>query len=97
MAENKQSGGNQMRISPEERDMIRKVFKGNMPLLLLLRKIFLPEIDPKAPIGQIIDLWMTIDIKDMTAEEALVNIKARNSVISHIDQQLMTLHSRTSC
>lgn len=83
--------GAQMRITPDEILTIKKAFKGNEPLVRLLRKIFLPEIDPAAPIGQIIDLWMTVDVKDMTPEMALINIKARNALITHVDQQLLTL------
>ncbi len=86
-----QAQGSQMRITPEEQDMIKRAFGNNEPLIRLLRKIFLPELDPKAPIGQMIDLWMTIDVKDMSPEDALVNIKARNTLITHLDQQLMTL------
>lgn len=83
--------GKQMRITTEERELIKRTFAGNTPLLLLLRKIFLPEIDPNAPIGQGIDLWMTVNIKEMTPEMAYVNILARNQLITHVDQQLMTL------
>lgn len=85
------SQGAQMRITPDEIELIKRAFGNNEPLLRLMRKIFLPEIDPSAPIGQIIDLWMTIDVKDMSAEDALINLKARNTLISHLDQQLMTL------
>ena len=86
-----QSQGSQMRITQEEQDMIKRAFGNNEPLIRLMRKIFLPELDPKAPIGQMIDLWMTVDVKDMSPEDALVNIKARNTLITHVDQQLMTL------
>lgn len=95
MAEEKKSTGMnqgaQMRITEDEMRLIRATFKDNEPLLRLMRKMFLPEIDPSAPIGQMIDLWMTVNVNEMSAEEALVNIKARNSLISHVDQQLMSL------
>lgn len=86
-----QASGSQMRITPDEIKLVKAVFKDNEPLLRLFRKIFLPELDPTAPIGQMIDLWMTVDVKDMTPESALINIKARNMLITHIDQMLMTL------
>lgn len=86
-----QAQGSQMRITTEERLLIQKVFKNNDPLLKLLRKVFLPELDPNAPIGGLIDLWMTVDVKDMSPEMALINIKARNTLIHHVDQQLMQL------
>ncbi len=85
------NNGSQMRITEKEMELIQRHFKDNDTLLLLMRKIFLPEIDPNAPVGQVIDLWMTVNIKDMTPEMAYQNIMARNMLISHVDQQLMTL------
>ncbi len=86
-----QQNGSQMRITNDELELIRRTFGGNEPLLKLMRKIFLPELDPTNPIGQNIDLWMTIPVSELSVEEAVINLKARNSLISHLDQQLMTL------
>lgn len=86
-----QAGGSQMRITPEEQLLIQKVFKGNEPLVKLMRKLFLPEIDPTAPIGGVIDLWMTVDLKSMSPEMIAVNVLARNQLITHVDQQLMQI------
>lgn len=83
--------GSQMRITKDERDLIKATYRDNQPLLLLLRKIFLPEVDPTAPIGQTIDLWMTVKSEGLSLEEQLINLKARNQLITHVDQQLMTL------
>lgn len=83
--------GSQMRITDEERKLITSVFRGNEKLLKLMRKMFLPEIDPEAPIGQLLDLWMTVSIKEMSPEQAYAHILARNTVISHVDNVLMQL------
>jgi len=80
-----------MRYTEDELHLIKATFKDNERLLKLLRKVFLPEIDPDAPIGQVIDLWMTVKVDDLTPEQALINIKARNTLISHVDQQLYGL------
>lgn len=85
--------GQQMRFSKEELALIKSAFKGNTDLLKLMRKVFLPELDPTAPLGQIIDLWMTVPVKEMTAEQAQVNILARNSLIMHVEQQLLQLQA----
>lgn len=85
--------GKQMRITPEEMAMIRATFKDNEPLLKLMRKIFLPEIDPNAPLGQIVDLWMALNLKELSNEQALVKIEARNTLILHIEQQLIGLRT----
>lgn len=82
-----------MRITPQELETIRATFKDNEDLLKLMRKIFLPEQDPTVPLGQSIDLWMTIKVDEMTTEQALINLKARNSLIMHIEQQLLVLRS----
>lgn len=80
-----------MRFTEEELKIIQDTFRGNERLLKLLRKVFLPEIDPNAPLGQVIDLWMTVPLKEMSTEDARVNILARNSLIMHLEQQLMQL------
>lgn len=86
-----QAQGSQMRITPDEIKLIQATFRNNEPMIRLLRKIFLPELDPTAPIGQMIDLWMTVETKDQGIEQQLINLKARNTLITHVDQQLMTL------
>jgi hypothetical protein len=91
MADTKPKVGSQMRITTEDMQLIKGTFANNEPLLKLLRKIFLPELDPTTPIGQNIDLWMTVSVDNMTAEQALVNLKARNILINHVEQQLMQL------
>lgn len=82
-----------MRFTESELALIKSTFKDNELLLKLLRKIFLPELDPTAPLGQMIDLWMTVNVKEMSAEQALINIIARNQLISHLDSQLIQLNA----
>ena len=81
----------EMRISDAELSMIKGTFAGKDELLKVMRKVFLPEITAKAPIGQNIDLWMTMKVEDMSAEQALINIKARNSLIQHVEMCLSQL------
>ena len=83
--------GEQMRITPVELEVLRNTFRGNEELLRVLRKLFLPEVDPYAPLGQNFDLWMTVKIEDLTPEQALINIKARNTLINHLDMVLMQI------
>ncbi len=93
-AEVKKTGmeqGSQMRITPEEMELIKRTFSGNEMLVRLMRKLFLPELDPKAPIGQMVDLYMTIKVEELSMEDALVKLRARNELISHVDQVLMTI------
>ena len=90
MAEQK-TGGQQMRFTDEEVALLRNTFKGNTRLLKLLRKVFLPELDPNAPLGQMIDLWLAMNPAELTPDVAYINIKARNQLIGHVEQQLMQL------
>jgi hypothetical protein len=81
----------EMRIKPEEIDMIKSAFKGNEKLLKVIRKVFLPEFMGDGPIGGQIDIWMTTPLNNQTTEEKLVNINARNLLIQHIETQLLQL------
>lgn len=88
MTENK---GQQMRFSDEEIELMKVTYGGDDGLLKLLRKVFLPELDPTLPLGQNMDLWMTMDINALPAEEAKIQMVARNTLIGHIESQLIQL------
>lgn len=90
-ATQQEQAGSQMRITPTEMSILQNTFKGNEELVRLMRKLFLPELDPYVPLGQNIDLWMTVKIDDMEMEQALINLKARNSLIQHLDQVLNSI------
>jgi hypothetical protein len=78
-----------MRITPEEIELIKSTFRGNEKLLKLLRKIFLPEISVDAPLGDQIDLWMTIPVEGTDRDK--INIIARKQLIQHLEQSLVQL------
>ena len=82
-----------MRFTDAELSIIKNTFKGNEDLLKVMRKIFLPELDPNAPLGQLIDLWGSLSLKEMSPEHAHINILARNSLIAHLDQQLLQIQA----
>ena len=81
----------EMRITEIELGLLKATFADNDVLLKVLRKIFFPEVTADAPIGQNLDLWMTLKIEDMSPEDALINLKARNTVIQHVEQCLMQI------
>jgi len=85
--------GKQMRFTEDELRLIRDTFKDNDRLLKLMRKVFLPELDPDAPLGQVIDLWLSLPLKEMDPRDAMVNMLARNQLIMHVEQQLMQLQA----
>lgn len=85
----KNEAGQQMRMTTDEISLIKTAFGGNEQLLKLLRKVFLPEYDPNAPLGQTIDLWLAMtDLKTLPPDVAYQHILARNQVIGHVEQQL---------
>lgn len=86
-----QARGSQMRVTDEEISLIKSTFKNNEALLKLMRKMFLPELDPQAPFGQMIDIYHTIQTKDRNPEDIAVELMARNMVIDHTDNVLTQL------
>lgn len=93
MAKEGMQSGSQMRITTLEISLLKNTFKGNEELLRLMRKLFLPELDPFTPLGQNMDLWLTIPADQLTNEQIVVNLKARNMLITHVDQMLMQIKS----
>ncbi len=81
----------QMRINDDELKIIKSLFADNETALKLMRKIFLPEVDTDAPIGQVVDIWMPIDVDSISPEQLVTTIKARKILISHLEQCLMQL------
>lgn len=84
--------GQQMRLSDTDLSIIKNTFADNEELMKVLRKVFLPELSADVPLGQNIDLWMTLKVDDLEPEQAIINLKARNTVIQHLEMCLMQLN-----
>lgn len=86
----------QGKLTPTENELVKKLVS---PVVSLIRKILLPELDYDAPFGQLIDLINTLngDIKEgKSAEEMYIRIAAKQVVIDYLDQQLILLEGKTS-
>lgn len=83
--------GRQMRITDSELELIKATYSNNTDLLKILRKVFLPEVTAESPIGQNIDLWLTLDIENLTPAEIAIKLQARNETIRHIEGCLVQL------
>jgi hypothetical protein len=82
----------EMRFSDEEINIFRGVFGGNEKLVRLIRKLFLPTMDFEAPLGQMIDLYMTLPVTHETlADDVKVAVMSRNQLIAHIEHCLMQI------
>lgn len=57
----------------------------------VLRKMLLPEIDGTTPLGQTIDLWMTVQISDKPPEIAHLILQSRQMLIDRIKAGLDSL------
>lgn len=82
----------QVKLSASEQKLLKPVFS-SQPVLDIVRKIFLPEIWFEAPIGQQVDLWMTIEIKDKSIDELAAHIEARKGIIEFLVAGLYRLQN----
>ena len=82
-----------LELSMDEREETqwRNTFTGNEPLNFLMRKMFLPTLDGDTPIGQQIDLWLTVNLENKLPEEAKELIASRKLVIQYLDVKLREL------
>lgn len=76
----------------EELDLIKATLKNNDKLLLLLRKAFVPKVDPESP-GGLIDVYSPIPFEQLSPEECKIAGMARESLIKHINLQINALWS----
>jgi len=83
----------QMPLTAIDTEIIKGSFKDKKEIFTLLRKCFLPELDPEAPTNQLIDLWLTIDIKDKTLEDLEIVFDSRELLIDLLEQQLKGLEN----
>jgi len=82
---------NFLQLEREEKDD-KTLYKLMTPeIVAILWKMFLPTLEGGLPLGQEIDLWMTINFEGKTTEEAEMLIAARKIVIDYLDQQLNIL------
>ena len=80
-----------MRFTEGEVRLLKDTFEQNESLLKLMRKVFLPEFDPNAPIGQAVDVWSIKDISAMSPEECKIYFLARRDLIQHVETQILQL------
>jgi len=53
----------------------------------ILYKTFLPELNPDTPVGQSVDLWVSINTKEKLPEDSILEMKARIIVVSYLEEQ----------
>lgn len=83
-------------LNLEEQNLITKVVQGDV--LNVLRKTFLPEVDPDAPLFQLIEPCnlLAIDLKDKTPESYPTIVLSRNIWLRYMRQQFAVLEGKES-
>lgn len=72
---------------------VLKPIRENDVVLELVRKTYLPEIELDVPIGQVIDLWLTVDSKDKTPMESTLALKVRARLMELLEAGLARLET----
>lgn len=80
-------------LSAIDLSVLQFAFKGNKQVQDVVRKTFLPTLDSNAPLHQVVDLLMTVQIADKSPDLAILQLRAREKVINYLDQQLRVLNS----
>ena len=91
LEDNQNTMEQKMRFTDEELELLRNTFGGNEVLVKLMRKMFCPEVDLNAPIGQVIDIYSSVQTDGKKPEEIAVAVMARNFLWRHLEQCLMEL------
>lgn len=83
----------QEHLSKADVAWIQKTFKDNNEAVDILRRLFIPSIkDPRLPIEELgKDLWLSIDLRAIPADEAKIVLLARQDAIKNIVGTLVQL------
>ncbi len=81
----------QLDMTVADFDMIQSFVKSKPEVQNVIRKAFLPTLDGNAPLHQIIDLWMTVDIKERMPGQTMPVLMARDILIKYLEQRLTIL------
>ena len=71
----------------DDEKKIFSMFKENSRLVSLVKKELLPEIDSNAPFFQLIDLFYTIDVKNLVVEGAYYQMQMTEMLCDYLRQR----------
>jgi len=77
-------------LSTEEIKQLEGISKSPQALELL-RKAYSPGLEMDAPFSQMIDLWMTVDTKDLDPTQAVLALKVRAELDTLLEAGLLRL------
>lgn len=79
----------------EEDCKLLNVISSNDTLMTLMGKTYFPEIELDVPVGQMIDLWLSVDTKEKTFEEVSRALLVRKRLMDLIKKGLERLADPT--
>jgi len=82
----------QAKLTKDDLEVLKPV-RENKAVQALVRKTYFPEIELDTPIGQVIDLWLTVDSKDKSPLEARLALMVRNRLMELINAGLARLET----
>lgn len=82
----------QAKLTKEDLEVLKPI-RENKAVQSLVRKTYLPELELDAPIGQMIDLWLTVDNKDKSPMESTLALKVRARLMELINAGLARLET----
>ena len=85
----------QFKLTEQEEASLKGMI--NDTTFTLLKKVFLPEIDPDAPLFQLADMVLGLggDIKDKMIDQVALYIQAKDLEIRYMEQQVAVLKDTT--
>lgn len=83
----------QFALSEAETENLQKAFPVGSEVYDLLFKFFNPKLDPEAPIYQVTDMWLNVEIKDRDTEMSIPYILARKKICEYWDKLSQNMHA----
>lgn len=83
----------QLPMTKSDKSLIKSL-QDKPEAMAIIRKAFLPTLDGDAPFHQLVDLWMTVELKDKSPREVFPVLLARKLLIAFLDQQLEILEGK---
>lgn len=80
---------NKSRFTDEELAFINATFADNDLAIGVLRKMFLFETSPEQPLGGLADMWTTLDLSNLSAEDRVLAVTARQMLITHLERGIV--------
>lgn len=82
------------RFTKEDVDWIKATFN-NEYAIKRLRKVFLLDYDFNSPIGQANNMWTTLGLEQMSAQDREIHIISQNKLITHIERMISAIWAMT--